>query len=45
MKLFENLPDKDMIYIWVGALDEESSLMTSVRSLRALQAQASQTLS
>ena len=42
--MFENVHDKDMIYIWIGALEEESSLIKSIRSLRILEAQASQTL-
>ena len=38
MTMFERFNDNEMIFIWVGALEEESSLMKSVRSLRDLQA-------
>lgn len=44
MKMFQKVHDKDLIYIWIGALEEESSLIKFVRSLRILEAQASQTL-
>ena len=36
--MFERFNDNEIIFIWVGALEEESSLMKSVRSLRDLQA-------
>ena len=36
--MFERFNDNEMIFILVGALEEESSLMKSVRSLRDLQA-------
>ena len=37
MTMFERFNDNEMIFIWVGALEEESSLMKSIRSLRDLQ--------
>ena len=36
--MFERLPDSYLIYIWVGALEEESTLMKLINNLRALQA-------
>ena len=38
MTMFKRFNDNEMIFIWVGALEEESSLMKSVRSLRDIQA-------
>ena len=35
--MFDRFDDNEMVFIWVGVIEEESILLKSVRSLRDLQ--------